>query len=44
MSDEFDTRKVRAAAWFRILRDQIVAAFEGLEDFRSPTSPPGGSR
>ena len=28
MKDE----KTRAAAWFRSLRDQIVAAFEGLED------------
>ena len=32
MSDDFDARKARAAAWFRALRDQIVAAFEGLED------------
>ncbi|MDP3960184.1 MAG: oxygen-dependent coproporphyrinogen oxidase [Pseudorhodobacter sp.] len=32
MSDDFDARKARAAAWFRTLRDQIVAAFEGLED------------
>lgn len=32
MSDDFDARKARAATWFRALRDQIVAAFEGLED------------
>ncbi|MEM9496343.1 MAG: oxygen-dependent coproporphyrinogen oxidase [Pseudomonadota bacterium] len=29
---EFDTEKRRAADWFRQLRDEIVAAFEGLED------------
>ncbi|MBO9447591.1 oxygen-dependent coproporphyrinogen oxidase [Ruegeria sp. R14_0] len=28
----FDTEKATAAAWFRELRDQIVAAFEALED------------
>ncbi|MCR9107707.1 oxygen-dependent coproporphyrinogen oxidase [Marivita sp. XM-24bin2] len=32
MTEEFDTEKARASAWFRDLRDQIVAAFEGLED------------
>ncbi len=32
MTDDFDTRKAQAATWFRTLRDQIVAAFEGLED------------
>ncbi|MDP4032116.1 MAG: oxygen-dependent coproporphyrinogen oxidase [Pseudorhodobacter sp.] len=32
MIDDFEARKARAAAWFRTLRDQIVAAFEGLED------------
>lgn len=32
MNDDFDARKARAAAWFRALRDQIAAAFEGLED------------
>lgn len=31
MTDDFDTEKSRAAAWFRELRDDIVAAFEGLE-------------
>ncbi len=29
--DEFDQRKARAAVWFRSLRDEIVAAFAGLE-------------
>ena len=29
---EMRDEKARAAAWFRELRDQIVAAFEGLED------------
>ncbi len=28
----FDTEKATAAAWFRQLRDDIVTAFEGLED------------
>ena len=32
MTENFDTEKARASAWFRELRDQIVAAFEGLED------------
>lgn len=32
MSDDFDTRKAQAAKWFRTLRDEIVAAFENLED------------
>lgn len=31
MTEAFDARKARAAGWFRALRDQIVAAFEGLE-------------
>jgi len=29
---DFQTEKTTASAWFRELRDQIVAAFEGLED------------
>lgn len=41
MSDEFDTRKARAAAWFRELRDTIVAAFEGLEDSQPSDRPAG---
>ncbi|WP_281967151.1 oxygen-dependent coproporphyrinogen oxidase [Roseovarius nanhaiticus] len=32
MTDDFTNQKRRAAEWFRTLRDQIVAAFEGLED------------
>jgi len=32
MTDPLDREKARAAAWFRDLRDQIVAAFEALED------------
>ncbi|MGX9351411.1 oxygen-dependent coproporphyrinogen oxidase [Shimia sp. W99] len=35
MSDQMDSQKSRASAWFRELRDQIVAAFEGLEDSHS---------
>ncbi|MEM9343033.1 MAG: oxygen-dependent coproporphyrinogen oxidase [Pseudomonadota bacterium] len=35
MTELFDDRKARASAWFRELRDQIVAAFEGLEDSHS---------
>ncbi|MES2666706.1 MAG: oxygen-dependent coproporphyrinogen oxidase [Pseudomonadota bacterium] len=31
MTDPFDARKARASAWFRALRDQIVAAFDRLE-------------
>ena len=31
MTDDFNDRKTRASAWFRSLRDDIVAAFEGLE-------------
>ncbi len=32
MTDPYDSRKTRAAAWFRTLRDRIVAEFEALED------------
>lgn len=32
MTEDFDARKARASAWFRSLRDDIVSAFEGLED------------
>jgi coproporphyrinogen III oxidase len=35
MTDNFDTEKSLAADWFRDLRDQIVTAFEGLEDSHS---------
>ncbi len=39
MTDPFAPRKDRAAAWFRTLRDDIVAAFEGVED--AQTDGPG---
>lgn len=42
MTEEFDTEKARASAWFRELRDQIVAAFEGLEDSHD-TGPKSGA-
>ena len=32
MAEPFDERKQRASTWFRTLRNEIVAAFEGLED------------
>ena len=32
MTASFKSEKDRAAAWFRTLRDDIVASFEGLED------------
>jgi len=32
MSDDFTEKKARASTWFRHLRDEIVAAFEALED------------
>ena len=32
MSVDFDSRKAMAAAWFKTLRDEIVAKFEALED------------
>lgn len=45
MTEQFDTQKNRAADWFRQLRNEIVAAFEGLEVSHSngPMSdaPPG---
>ncbi len=39
MTDPFDSRKARAAAWFHTLRDRIVAAFEDLEDRFSGGQP-----
>lgn len=42
MTEQFDAQKTRASAWFRQLRDDIVAAFEGLEDSHYDTSAPAG--
>jgi coproporphyrinogen III oxidase len=39
MTDQIDTRKARAAAWFRSLRDRIVASFEDLEARSAVGSP-----
>ncbi|MCB1390536.1 MAG: oxygen-dependent coproporphyrinogen oxidase, partial [Rhodobacteraceae bacterium] len=36
-----DTRKSRAADWFRTLRDRITTAFEALEDTTDSDLPPG---
>ena len=41
MTDQFDDRKSRAAAWFRTLRDQIVTAFEAIEDDFGGSAPAG---
>lgn len=35
MAEEMVVQKERASGWFRQLRDEIVAAFEGLEDSHS---------
>lgn len=35
MTEQFDEKKTRVAGWFRQLRDEIVEAFEGLEDSHS---------
>ncbi len=32
MTEQFDHQKTQASAWFRSLRDEIVAVFEALED------------
>ncbi|THH36860.1 oxygen-dependent coproporphyrinogen oxidase [Aliishimia ponticola] len=42
MTDEFEGRKAKAAGWFRQLRDDIVAAFEGLEDSQTGTDAAPG--
>jgi len=41
MKDPFDDRKAAASAWFRHLRDDIVAAFEALEDSQGGARPAG---
>ena len=39
MTDPMDRRKTEAAAWFRTLRDRIVAAFEDMETHFAPDGP-----
>ncbi|MDF1670590.1 MAG: oxygen-dependent coproporphyrinogen oxidase [Roseovarius sp.] len=41
MSSDFKAEKRRAASWFRMLRDQIVTAFEELETAHDGDAPPG---
>ena len=41
MKDLSDDHKSRASAWFRSLRDDIVAAFEALEDTQGGDAPAG---
>lgn len=41
MTEATDDHKRRAAAWFRELRDSIVAAFEALEDSQGGPTPAG---
>lgn len=45
MADQMERQKALASTWFRSLRDEIVAAFEGLEDGQRQGSmadrPPG---
>ena len=38
---EMQQERQEAAAWFRSLRDRIVAAFEALEDRGPGATPPG---
>ena len=38
---DLETRKAQARAWFEQLRDQIVTAFESLEDEASERLYPG---
>lgn len=40
MGEDFEGRKAEASAWFRALRDRIVAAFEDLEARAAPRSSP----
>ena len=41
MTQSFETEKARASAWFRSLRDDIVAAFHALEDRHDGDGPAG---
>jgi coproporphyrinogen III oxidase len=38
-TDKIEAHKKQAGAWFEALRDQIVAAFETVEDALPPTAP-----
>jgi coproporphyrinogen III oxidase len=38
-TDKIEARKKQASAWFEALRDQIVAAFEAVEDALPATAP-----
>lgn len=40
---EMQAEREQAAAWFRTLRDRIVAAFEALEDAGPGVQAPVGS-
>ncbi|MDO9524624.1 MAG: oxygen-dependent coproporphyrinogen oxidase [Gemmobacter sp.] len=39
MAEDYSQKKAEAAAWFRSLRDQIVASFEALEDHHGAGVP-----
>jgi len=41
MSDDFENQKTQAAAWFRELRDRIVAEFHAIEDRHVGDAPAG---
>lgn len=41
MTDDLISERDRAAAWFRTLRDEIVAAFEAAESDHDAAIPPG---
>ena len=41
MTGNFEAEKNQASAWFRTLRDDIVAAFEQLEDTQDSDAPAG---
>jgi coproporphyrinogen III oxidase len=41
MTEQIIAQKTRAAAWFRSLRNDIVTAFEGLEDTQGGDGEPG---
>ena len=41
MTEAMEQQKAQASAWFRTLRDEIVAAFEALEDRQVADLPAG---